>query len=251
VDDVLIVGAGPAGAVAACVLARSGVRVRLVDRATFPRDKLCGDTVNPGTLARLKSLGLAADIEARGLPVAGMLVTGERGVAIEGRYPDGVYGRAIVRRDLDWRLLQGAIDAGCQFEPGVSVRGAVVNDDKRGRAVSGVTIGAKGGEHRVGARVTIAADGRHSTIAFGLGLARHPARPRRWAIGVYYEDFTNGVRSPSDPRRASAIEHPAGMRSSTVLEGSEIFGEMHIRRGRYIGVAPIPGGLTNICLVRP
>src|SRR5688572_1798830 len=186
--EVLIVGAGPAGAIAGTILARVGARVRIVDRASFPRDKLCGDTINPGTLARLTFLGLAANVEARGLRVAGMLVTGERGVAIEGRYPDGVYGRAIVRRDLDWGLLQGAIDAGCQFEPGVSVRGAVVNDDRTRPAVGGVAIGAKGGEHRVDARVTIAADGRRSTIAFGLGLARHPARPRRWAIGAYYEN---------------------------------------------------------------
>jgi len=233
--DVLIVGAGPAGAVAAVVLARAGVRVRIVDRATFPRGKLCGDTVNPGALARLQALGLAADLEVRGLPVAGMLVTGERGVAIEGRYPDGVVGRAIVRRDLDWLLLRGAIDAGCQFEAGVSVRGAVVTDAKAGRAVSGVTIG--GGE-TLAARVTIAADGRHSTIAFGLGLARHPRRPRRWAIGAYYENFINGVRRVSDP--------PPDPRLTP-----GVLGEMHIRRGRYIGVAPIPGGLTNVCLVRP
>jgi flavin-dependent dehydrogenase len=236
--DVLIVGAGPAGAVAAVVLARAGVRVRIVDRATFPRGKLCGDTVNPGALARLKALGLAADLEARGLPVAGMLVTGERGVAIEGRYPDGVVGRAIVRRDLDWLLLRGAIGAGCQFEAGVNVRGAVVTDTKAGRAVSGVTIGANGSGETLAARVTIAADGRHSTIAFGLGLARHPPRPRRWAIGAYYENFTNGVRRVSDP--------PPDLRLTP-----GVLGEMHIRRGRYIGVAPLPGGLTNVCLVRP
>jgi len=236
--DVLIVGAGPAGAVAAVVLARAGVRVRIVDRATFPRGKLCGDTVNPGALARLKALGLAADLEARGLPVAGMLVTGERGVAIEGRYPDGVVGRAIVRRDLDWLLLRGAIDAGCQFEAGVNVLGAVLADDKAGRAVSGVTIGANGSGETLAARVTIAADGRHSTIAFGLGLARHPRRPRRWAIGAYYENFINGVRRVSDP--------PPDPRLTP-----GVLGEMHIRRGRYIGVAPLPGGLTNVCLVRP
>ena len=64
--DVLVVGAGPAGAIAALVLARAGARVRLVDRATFPRDKLCGDTVNPGTLARFTQLGLGSDI-VRGL----------------------------------------------------------------------------------------------------------------------------------------------------------------------------------------
>ena len=81
-DDVLIVGAGPAGSVAAAVLARAGARVRLLDRATFPREKLCGDTVNPGTLAILRRLEMAASIEERGLRVDGMRVTGERGIGI-------------------------------------------------------------------------------------------------------------------------------------------------------------------------
>ena len=86
------------------------------------------------------------------------------------------------------------------------------------------------------ARVTIAADGRHSTLAFGLGLARHPARPRRWAIGAYYENFM-----PTGGRTGADI----GVRPLSA------FGEMHVRKGRYIGVAPVPGGLTNVCLVRP
>ena len=77
-DDVVIVGAGPAGTAAGIVLARAGARVRIVDRASFPRDKLCGDTVNPGTLARLHALGVGADVERRGLRVDGMIVTGGR-----------------------------------------------------------------------------------------------------------------------------------------------------------------------------
>src|SRR5947209_7542337 len=96
--DVLIVGAGPAGTVAATVLARSGARVRIVDRARFPRDKLCGDTVNPGTIALLRRLGMAERLETRGLAVAGMIVTGADGVVVEGAYPDGLQGRALVRR---------------------------------------------------------------------------------------------------------------------------------------------------------
>src|SRR3989441_6955884 len=97
--DVLIVGAGPAGSVAATVLARAGARVRILDRAAFPRDKLCGDTVNPGTLALLRRLRMAEPIEAAGLPIDGMLLTGE-GVAIKERYPSGLQGRALMRRDL-------------------------------------------------------------------------------------------------------------------------------------------------------
>jgi flavin-dependent dehydrogenase len=226
--DVLIVGAGPAGTVAATILARAGARVRIVDRATFPRDKLCGDTVNPGTVARLQHLNMAGDLSERSLRVCGMLVTGERGVTVEGRYPDGQYGLAILRREFDWMLLQHAISGGCEFEPGVMVRRAVLDGRGPKGKVCGVVSGAPAGETEWRAPVTIAADGRHSTLAFSLGLARHPGTPRRWAIGAYYENF-----------------RPDGMRAPA------IFGEMHIRRGRYIGISPVAGGATNVCLVRP
>lgn len=217
--DVLIVGAGPAGCVAATVLARAGARVRLLDRSRFPRHKLCGDTLNPGSLSLLRRLGLAAAADVSGLAVHGMLVTGERGVSIEGRYPHGLHGRAVSRRDLDWSLLQQAIQTGVVFEPEAAVRGAVVENGR----VSGITVGSNGHAQRLAAPVTIAADGRHSTIAFGLGLARHPARPRRWAVGAYFEQ----------------------------IHGAGAAGEMHIRPGRYIGIAPLPGGLTNVCVVVP
>ena len=237
--DCLIVGGGPAGSVAGALLARAGARVRIVDRAIFPRDKLCGDTVNPGTLARLTALGLAGGIDERSLRVEGMRVTGERGVSIEGRYPRGLSGRAITRRDLDWLLLQQAIAAGCAFEPGVAVRGVEIGGTVATRAVRGAVIGAGGRESRLAARVTIAADGRHSTIAFGLGLGMHPPSPRRWAIGAYFENFMpDGVRRGSDP-------HPDPRLTPSA------FGEMHVRRAHYIGVAPVPGGLTNVCLVKP
>src|SRR5438477_2463405 len=89
-DHVLIVGAGPAGSVAATVLARAGARVRLLDRATFPRNKLCGDTLNPGALAALRRLDLVGGVDAEGLDLDGMRVTGPHGVGVEGRYPDGL-----------------------------------------------------------------------------------------------------------------------------------------------------------------
>ena len=217
--DVLVVGAGPAGSVAATLLARAGARVRIVDRSVFPRDKLCGDTVNPGTVAILKRLQVAASIDACGLAVEGMRVSGENGVVVEGRYPSGRTGRALLRRHFDWMLLQDALDAGAQFEPAVAVRHAIVEDGR----VAGVRLGA-GGELR--ATVTIAADGRRSTLAFGLGLAAHPRRPRRWAIGAYVDE-----RTRPGP--------------------GAVLGEMHVRAGHYIGIAPVPGGLTNVCVVVP
>src|ERR1700687_2360759 len=221
--DVLVVGAGPARPVSATVLARAGVRVRIVDRATFPRDKLCGDTLNPGTLTLLGRLQLSAAVEHLGLRLDGMLVTGEGGVAIEGRYPNVLHGRSISRRELDSALLNEAIAAGADFEARVTVRHAIVAERGGASLVEGVMVGGGGAWHPLHARVTIAADGRRSTLAFGLGLAHHPARPRRWAIGAY-------------------LERAAGMSAS---------GEMHIRPGRYIGVAPVPGNVANVCLVRP
>jgi len=220
-DDVLIVGAGPAGAVAAIVLARAGARVRLLERAAFPRDKLCGDTINPGTLGMLRRLGLAAAVEPRALPIDGMIVTGEGGIAVEGRYPADQRGLAISRRDFDASLLEQAIAAGVAFEC-VAVREAIVDGPEIAPIVRGVVVDASGGRRQLRAGVVIAADGRRSTLAFGLRLARHPPRPKRWAIGAYFED----------PIRST-------------------FGEMHIRRGRYIGVAPLGGGISNVCLVLP
>jgi flavin-dependent dehydrogenase len=220
-DDVLIVGAGPAGSIAALVLARAGARVGLVDRAQFPRDKLCGDSINPGAMGLLARHDLARRVEACGLPMIGMLVTGPGGAAVEGWYPTGVIGRSLMRRHLDRLLLEAAIAAGARFEAGLRVTGPLV--EEAGGPVLGVRVDGAPGTPERRAAVVIAADGRRSTLAFGLGLARHPRRPRRWALGAYYE----GV---------------SGLGSR---------GEMHVRRHGYLGVAPVPGGLANVCLVLP
>jgi flavin-dependent dehydrogenase len=223
-DDVLVVGAGPAGSMAALVLARAGVKVTLLDRVDFPRDKLCGDSINPGVLALLRRRAMAADVEARGVAIHGMLVTGPGNAAVTGRYADGVAGRSLRRRELDAMLLDAATGAGATFEANVRVTGASASEANGSAAVNGVVVRTDGGtivERR--APIVIAADGRRSRIAFGLGLARHPARPRRWALGAYFDGVT----------------------------GLEDRGEMHVRKGRYIGVAPLPDGLANVCLVVP
>lgn len=218
--DVLVVGAGPAGSIAALVLARAGVRVRLVDRARFPRAKLCGDTLNPGALARLDRLGIGDEIRRRSLPVTGMIVTGPDDARIVGEYEAGLRGAALTRSDLDAMLLEAATHAGAQFDSGVVVRAPLMSST--GTRLVGVRVAAHAGEHQLRARLVIAADGRHSRLAFDLGLARYAAHPRRWAFGAYYAD----------------------------VDGLTTCGEMHIRPDGYIGVAPVPGGLTNVCVVR-
>ena len=221
--DVVIAGAGPAGSVAASVLARAGARVALIDRARFPRHKLCGDTVNPGVLAILRRLKLASMTEACGLPIEGMVLTGQDGSTVEGRYPDGLVARAVKRSDFDWALVRDAVAAGADFMDDTTVLEPIVESADHQPSVAGLWVRLHGARCAVRGAVTIGADGRRSRIAFGLGLSRHPPRPRRWAVGVYAE-------------RVDGISH---------------CGEMHIRRGCYIGVAPLPNGLVNVCLVRP
>jgi flavin-dependent dehydrogenase len=220
--DVIISGAGPAGAVAATVLARAGVRVLVFDRASFPRDKLCGDTINPGVVAVLRRLQLTGRFESQALPIEGMLLTGERGAIVHGRYGSGLKGLAIPRRDLDAALVEEASHAGARVEPRVLVKAPLVESTSIGPRVRGVIIaGRDGREIRIPAPLVIAADGRRSRIALALGLARHPAWPRRWAVGAYFDG----------------------------VAGLDTLGEMHVRRDRYIGIAPMPSGPANVCVV--
>lgn len=219
-DDVAIVGAGPAGALAALVLARQGARVRVLDRARFPRAKLCGDSLNPGALAVLGHYVDLAGLAALGQPVRGMRLSGPGGVAVHGRYPDGIAGLSITRARLDAWLVNEACRAGAVFDDGVAVRTVAVNAD----GATGLVVGTPGGDRHHPARVVIGADGRGSVVARQFGLAHAPAQPRRWALGTYAEGVT-GV----DPA----------------------CGEMHVRAGSYLGIAPVLGGLTNVCLVVP
>ena len=74
--DVLVVGAGPAGSIAALVLARAGAHVALLDKAQFPRDKACGDFIGPRGLQVLADLAVP---EPPGLDVGDMVVVGPTG----------------------------------------------------------------------------------------------------------------------------------------------------------------------------
>jgi flavin-dependent dehydrogenase len=220
--DVVIAGAGPAGAIAATVLARAGARVLVLDRARFPRDKLCGDTLNPGALAILARLGLAA-AAAGGLALDGMIVTGPTGVRVVGRY--GIHqGTSISRRRLDMALIVAASDAGAEIEEDVLVQEASIDSASHQSAVDGLLVKRRDGRtRRIPARMVIAADGRYSRVGRAIGLSQSAAHPRRWAVGAYF--------------------HDVGQMGT--------FGEMHVRRGRYIGVAPLPDGLANACAVAP
>ena len=222
--DVLIAGAGPAGSIAALVLARAGARVLLVDRETFPREKLCGDTLNPGAIRFLASLGLTGGPLERAKPLAGMIVTGPHQRRVDARYPGNQVGLALTRTDLDEWLLHRAIRAGARFEPGLIARRPLL-DTLNGRPlVRGLALDRRrsaGQSIRMPATMTIAADGRHSTVARSMNLVSTPARPRRWAFGVY----VTGIEDVTD------------------------LGEMHVRPKYYLGIAPLLGDVSNVCVV--
>ena len=221
--DVLIAGAGPAGSTAALVLARAGARVLIVDRETFPRDKLCGDTLNPGALALLEALNLKGGPLEHARALRGMRVTGGR-TGVTTMYEDGKTARALSRRAFDSWLLEAAIHAGARFEGGWIVRDAIV-DLRPGRPiVRGLVIASRSSPEkrtRIPAVMTIAADGRRSTVARSAKLSRPSPPPRRWAFGAYL----TGVDALGD------------------------VGEMHVQPGRYVGIAPMSESVANVCVV--
>ncbi len=111
--DLLIIGAGPAGAAAAITAARAGRSVVVIDRASFPRDKTCGDGLTTGGLRVLESLGLPVASLATSSSVREVVVVSPTGRRIGLPLPAvGEYARVMARVDLDLALVQHARSAG-------------------------------------------------------------------------------------------------------------------------------------------
>src|SRR5437764_1457297 len=114
--DVVVVGSGPAGAVAATCLARGGAKVALIDRVHFPRDKACGDLLSPRAVAAFQAL----DIAIKGArPVGDMRLVGPGGRSEMLPWPEGEsypsHAYAVPRLSLDEELRQAALEAGAEF----------------------------------------------------------------------------------------------------------------------------------------
>ncbi len=185
--DVIIAGGGPAGASAAARLAAAGVRVLLLDRQRFPRDKVCGDFVGPAALVELNALGVAAREGYRDTNVireAALHLDGEELIHRPLPECDGLpaYGRCIPRQTLDYWVLDAARRAGAAVREGVRVTGYDVHPN-------GVTVAAEHGRDplRLRARLLIGADGSSSTGARALRGRPPRDADRIIAVRAYYE----------------------------------------------------------------
>jgi len=178
--DVLVVGAGPAGAIAALVLARAGARVALLDKARFPRDKACGDFIGPRGLQVLADLGIP---EPPGLDVGDMVVIGPTGRRVLLPCFDGTSypgrARAVPRTVLDDALRAAALEAGAE-----AVCGRAAEPVGSGGELEGFSIddGAP-----ILADFVIGADGATSHVARSAGLVEDARVLWGFAVRCYLD----------------------------------------------------------------
>jgi menaquinone-9 beta-reductase len=165
--EVAIVGAGPAGCAAAITLARQGRRVVVVDKATFPRDKFCGDGLTVGALRLLEHLGFDPATVPSWRPVHDVCIRSPGGREVRFPLPPepGIFGAVARRREVDAALVGLARDAGAEV-----LEGHALSDARQGpdRVVLGVDGPA--GHREIEAPFVIGADGMWSPLRRRLGL---------------------------------------------------------------------------------
>ncbi len=166
--DVVVVGAGPAGATAAALIAQAGFKTLIIERAHFPRDKVCGDCVNPGSWEIFRELAVEDAVQS--LPHSRprwVDFVGSNGSRRRVSIPATESGEIAVRRsDLDQVLLNRALELGAELWAGEPV--TKVQPEWEMKTRTGHVL----------ARYLVAADGRNSTVARLLGHAPRSRRDR-------------------------------------------------------------------------
>ena len=225
--DVVVVGAGPAGSAAAILLAERGSSVTLLDKAAFPRPKICGEYLSPEAARVLDRLGVLKAVDAAGAqPLSGMRIIAPDGTVLDGTYPTSGPWRgyrdhalAIRREVFDRILLERARALPVDVRERHRVTGLLVE----GGLVRGVKAeSADGAPVELRSRLVVGADGRASVVAHALGLVR-PHRLQRLAL----------------------IQHVSG------IEGLGDRGEIYVDPPDYSILNPVAAGIVNLSLVVP
>jgi geranylgeranyl reductase family protein len=186
--DVLVVGAGPGGSAAAYHLARHGIDVTVVEKATFPREKVCGDGLTPRAVKAMQGMGL--DTEDPGFEKVVGLRVYSRSTTIELPFPELTtfppYGLVMPREGFDLLLAERAKKAGARVLEATEAIAPLVEDGW----VRGAMIRPTGGKDEepteLRARYVIASDGAASRFAKPLGVLRDDSRPLGIAARRYY-----------------------------------------------------------------
>lgn len=184
--DVLVVGAGPGGATAAYHLARHGIDVLLVEKASFPREKVCGDGLTPRAVVQLERMGVDPSDPRFGRHT-GLRIRSRR-VTLELPWPElddfPSYGLLMTRAEFDELLARRAEKAGALLRERTEALAPVVSDGW----VTGARVRRDGDEEpvEVRTRFVIAADGAASRFAGAAGVRRDPTRPLGIAARRYF-----------------------------------------------------------------
>ena len=185
--DVLIIGAGPAGAAAAYWLAKEGLDVVMVDKKLFPREKTCGDGLTPRAVKQIHDMGLGDQLSQ--FHRYDGLRTTAHGKAIELHWPSHPiypqHGYVVRRRELDTMVARNAVAAGATLLEGHEALAPVL---ERG-FVRGATVQSEDTDtpFDITARYVIVADGANSRFGRSLGTFRTKEWPYGTAIRTYWE----------------------------------------------------------------
>jgi geranylgeranyl reductase family protein len=191
--DLIIAGAGPGGCTAATVAARAGLRVLILDKEQFPRDKICGDAISGKSVDVLKNLDLLDRVtEADGIIAWGATFSSPAGVEVSIPFCDSLNralppGFVCARVTFDEILVRAAIEAGAELREGIRVTGLV----REGRTVTGVTtVDENGTEETLSAPIVIGADGAYSSVVRALGMDQLDEKHYVAGLRAYYRNVT-------------------------------------------------------------
>ena len=184
--DVIVVGAGPGGSTVARYLAERGLEVALLEKSSFPREKVCGDGLTPRAVKQLIRLGIDTSDESQWIRNKGLRVYGGRTEPFVLNWPELAefppYGLVRGRADFDKALADHAVAGGAKLRENTTVTAAVM--DERTDRITGVTT--KDGRTFT-APVVIAADGNSSRLALSMGLDKRKDRPMGVAVRTYFD----------------------------------------------------------------